>query len=107
MRQFYFLEPLEFRVLLSTITLSDLDPDDQISEAAALGAMALTRSAQNQLDVSTDVDLFSFSVAAGQKISFDIDATTDSLLRLFDSAGNQLAQNDNAAAPGESSTTES
>src|SRR6267142_2180228 len=104
--------PLEPRLLLSGISPSDLDPDDQISEAIALGALTQTRSTTNQIDTSTDVDLFSFSVAAGQKISFDIDppptsAAVDSLLRLFDSAGNQLAQNDNAPAPGESPSLES
>jgi hypothetical protein len=106
------IESLESRRLLSAVVAVDLDPDDQVSEAASLGALTQTRSAINQIDNSTDVDLFSFSVAAGQKISFDIDATptspaVDALLRLFDSAGNQLAANDNAAAPGEPSTSES
>jgi hypothetical protein len=104
-----FLEP---RRLLSTLITTDLDPDDQIAEAISLGTLAQTRSATNQNDTSTDVDLFSFSVAPGQRISFDIDPTPtspvlDSLLRLFDASGIQLAANDNAAAPGESSTTES
>ncbi|HEV8290994.1 MAG TPA: DVUA0089 family protein, partial [Tepidisphaeraceae bacterium] len=110
--EFSNLQPLERRFLLSSLTATDSDPDDQIPEAVFLGALTQTRSAPNQIDTSTDVDLFSFSIAAGQKISVDIDPTPtsaalDSLLRLFDSAGNQLAQNDNAAAPGGSLTTES
>jgi pimeloyl-ACP methyl ester carboxylesterase len=106
------VESLELRRLLSALIGADLDSDDQISEALALGALTQTRSTTNQIDTATDVDLFSFSVAARQKVSFDIDPTptapaVDSLLRLFDSSGNQLAANDNAPAPGESSTTES
>ncbi|HEV8605566.1 MAG TPA: DVUA0089 family protein [Tepidisphaeraceae bacterium] len=106
------LHPLEPRLLLSTINPTDLDPDDQISEAANLGALTQSRSAQNQIDSSTDVDLFSFTVSANQKISFDIDPTpaaqpVDSLLRLFDQNGNQLAANDNSPAPGESASLES
>src|SRR5213080_4032124 len=109
---FHHLHTLEGRLLLSGITPADLDPDDQISEAINLGVLTQTRSTTNQTDTSTDVDLFSFSVAANQKISFDIDPTptspaVDSLLRLFDSSGNQLASNDNAPAPGEPASTES
>ncbi len=112
LNMFHHLHVLEGRLLLSSISSTDLDPDDQISEALPLGALMQTRSSTNQIDSSTDVDLFSFSVAAGQKISFDIDATptsaaVDSLLRLFDSSGNQLASNDNSPAPGESGSTES
>src|SRR5947207_2494240 len=103
---FHHLQTLEGRLLLSSVSATDLDPDDQISEAVVLGTLSQTRSSTNQIDASTDVDLFSFTVAAGQKISFDIDATPtspalDSLLRLFDSTGNQLAADDNAPAPGE------
>jgi len=106
------LEYLEPRRLLSAVSATDTDPDDQIAEAISLGVLTQTRSTQNAIDITTDVDLYSFSVAAGQKITFDIDATpasaaVDSLLRLFDASGNQLAQNDNAASPGEALTTES
>lgn len=106
------IEILEPRCLLSSIVPTDTDPDDQIAEAINLGALTQTRSTQNTIDIATDADLFSFSVAANQKITFDIDATPaapalDSLLRLFDSSGNQLASNDNAAAPGESASSES
>ncbi len=104
--------PLEPRLLLSSLTPTDLDPDDQISEATGLGALIQSRSTQNQIDSSTDVDIFSFAVSANQKISFDIDPTpaaqpVDSLLRLFDQNGNQLAANDNSPAPGESASLES
>ena len=68
------LEYLEPRRLLSTVSAADIDPDDQIVEAINLGALSQTRSAQNSIDIGTDVDLFSFSVAAGQKITFDIEA---------------------------------
>ncbi|MBI3468045.1 MAG: DVUA0089 family protein [Planctomycetes bacterium] len=94
-----------------TLILNPLDLDDQISEATALGPMTqtLTRSGET-ISIGTDVDVFSFSVAAGQRIAFDIDrpsGSLNSLLRLFDSNGTQLAVNDDGAAPGESSGVES
>src|SRR5437879_12808116 len=89
---FHHFHTLEGRLLLSSITPADLDPDDQISEAIPLGVLTQTLSTTNQIDTSTDVDLFSFSVAANQKITFDIHATPtapalDSLLRLLDPSG--------------------
>ena len=47
----------------------------------------------------TDVDMFSFSLAAGQSLTADIDAAVngsslDSYLRLFDSTGSKVAAND-------------
>ena len=52
-----------------------------------------------------DIDLFTFFPAAGQTFAFDLDrapgSALDAHLRLFDAAGNLLAQNDDGAAPGE------
>ncbi|MEL6468607.1 MAG: pre-peptidase C-terminal domain-containing protein [Cyanobacteria bacterium J06623_4] len=70
---------------------------------------------------SEDVDFYSVTLAAGQTLSVDIDGDTaiaqnlstialsledilqktDSELRLFDAAGNELAANNDGAAPGE------
>jgi len=51
-----------------------------------------------------DVDIYSLPVTAGQEIGFDIDAQEsggqlDSMLRLFDSDGQELADNDDAHDP--------
>jgi len=51
-----------------------------------------------------DVDFYAVSVTAGQRLGFDVDAresgsNLDSILRLFDSAGIQLAKNDDANDP--------
>src|SRR5438046_2883459 len=54
-----------------------------------------------------DVDMYRFTVAAGQVVDFDIDTTLNgsgglgSYLRLFNSQGTQLASNNDANAPGE------
>jgi dockerin type I repeat protein/pre-peptidase len=54
------------------------------------------------------VDLYRFTVTAGQVVDFDIDTPLNgpgglgSFLRLFNAQGQELAFNDNAAAPGES-----
>jgi pimeloyl-ACP methyl ester carboxylesterase len=89
-----------------TISVVDDDPNDQISGAGTLGAIGRTITAPGTVDASTDVDLFSFTVVAGQRISFDIDQTSglDSYLRLFSASGVELAANDNAMGPGEVSS---
>lgn len=56
-----------------------------------------------------DVDFIEFQLNAGDEVTIDIDtaglgSSLDSVLRLFDSAGNQLAFSDNTAAPDETSS---
>ncbi len=61
---------------------------------------------------SDDVDFIKFYLNAGQQVTIDIDAkengsSLDSILRVFDSAGNQVASSDDTPAPGESFTFDS
>ena len=87
------------------------DPDDQVSEAHSVSI----GSTVTGYDISpdTDVDMFAFAVSAGQRVGFDIDrpsGSLDSYIRLFNSAGTELAHDDdgdNGPAPGESSSVES
>jgi hypothetical protein len=92
-----------------TIQALPVDVDDAINEAIALGAIStspVTRAASITTDI--DVDMYQFSVIAGQVVEFDIDTTLNgpgglgSYIRLFNPQGTQLDFNDNAAAPGES-----
>lgn len=95
------LEPLEPRVMMAA---TPIDSNDQIREAVVAGVMSTTRVVNGVMDATTDVDVISFNVSAGQTIALDIDrktGTLDSHLRLFNASGTQLAYNDNAAAPGE------
>ncbi len=93
-----------YSLTLTNIAVADTDPNDQISE---ITNVPLVIGAVNNASISptnTDVDLFQFTATAGQKIGFDIDhasGTLNAFLRLFDSAGNQLASNNDAAAPRE------
>lgn len=91
-----FLEP---RLLLTA------DADDQIRDAIVLGTITVPVTRQDSVSVAIDVDLYRVNVSAGQRLSFDIDRPSgsllDSYLRLFNSSGLQLAFNDDAAAPGE------
>ncbi len=87
------------------------DLDDQIAEASSLGAVTTSpNSTSASINPDVDVDLYRFTVVAGQVVDFDIDTTLNgagglgSYLRLFDASGAQLGFNDNAAAPGESTT---
>ena len=92
-----------------TLQALPTDPDDATSEATLLGpitSVAITTSASITPDI--DVDMYRFTVIAGQTVDFDIDTTENgpgglgSFIRLFNVQGTQLATNDNAAAPGES-----
>src|SRR5438093_1495129 len=87
----------------------DTDPDDQISEAAAIDVPG-TRTGLN-VDSPTDVDVFSFTVAAGQTVGIDIDepagSSLNSWIRLFDAYGAELASNNDGRGPGEGSSGES
>ncbi|MFM9960515.1 MAG: DVUA0089 family protein [Planctomycetaceae bacterium] len=93
------IENLESRLLLTA------DPDDQIRDAIQLGTIATPVTRNDSINLAIDVDVYRVDVAAGQRLSFDIDrpagSQLDSYLRLFNSSGQQLAFNDDAAAPGE------
>lgn len=90
------------------ITALPVDPDDSISESSNLGAISTTATSISAgITPDIDVDMYRFTVTAGQIVDFDIDTALNgagglgSFLRVFNSAGTQLASNDNAAAPGE------
>ncbi|MGF1676350.1 MAG: PPC domain-containing protein, partial [Rivularia sp. (in: cyanobacteria)] len=65
----------------------------------------------NTVDATEDVDMYSFDLMEGQTITIDIDANgtgnaglgsiLDSVLRIFDAEGNELAINNQGAAPDE------
>jgi Ca2+-binding RTX toxin-like protein len=96
--------------LNAKFTGSNLDPDDAIAEVAALPAnnKLLGQFADLAIDNAPDVDLVKFTVLAGQKVGFDVDARNGSnlntYLRLFRSDGVALAANDNGVAPGEAAS---
>ncbi len=85
------------------------DTDGTIADATPLGAPSANVNANVGLDGSEDVggidvDFYAVSVAGGQTVGFDIDAresggSLDSILRLFDAGGAQLAINDDAHDP--------
>src|SRR5262245_50731862 len=86
-------EGLEQRVLMAVV-----DNDDEFSEAHQLGAASTTpASASDSISPDTDVDMYRFTVTAGQTVDFDIDTPQNgpgglgSFLRLFNSQGTQLA----------------
>ncbi len=82
-----------------------VDAGDTLATAAVLGITSgdirLSGRVGDGSRGARDVDLFRVTLAAGQTITIDIDAKTlsggsslDSYLRLFNSAGQQLAAND-------------
>ncbi|MCA9196580.1 MAG: pre-peptidase C-terminal domain-containing protein [Planctomycetales bacterium] len=56
-----------------------------------------------------DVDMVQFQLSVGQRVTIDVDsddAPVDTVLRLFDANGNEVAFSDDTAAPGESPSRE-
>ena len=86
---------------VDTIELNQLpDPDDQISEVTAVTPLNTTIT--GVLDNRLDVDMYKFTVTAGQTLQFDLDTAglatplIDSVLRLFNAAGSQLTKDDDS-----------
>lgn len=94
--------------------------DDALSTALSTGLYSGlseltingTIGGTNHLAPDLDVDFYSVSLQAGDRLLIDIDAellgtSLDSGLRLFDAAGNELAWSDDDQAPGEEFTFDS
>ena len=84
----------DYQLIVQTAALLRADPDDTLTEATSLGAISTTPVVVNDsITPDTDVDLYRFTVTAGQVVDFDIDTTLNgpgglgSFLRLFNSAG--------------------
>lgn len=83
--------------------VEDSDPDNAIAEAidsgvnpAGIGSTVLS----GEIEVQSDVDLYRFELAEGEQVNLDIEAEDlnsdlNSLLRVFDAEGNELAFDDN------------
>ena len=81
------------------------EPNDSIATATVLtfttGEAEFEAAIGDGVHETADVDFYSLDLAAGETVTIDIDATSltpasslDSYLRLFDSAGNEIASND-------------
>jgi len=93
-----------------TANFSPEDNDDTIAKVNASpgNTITLDQYVDYTLSPNTDVDLVKFTVAAGQKVGFDVNSrngsSLDTYLRVFKSDGTQLAVNNDGAAPGEAAS---
>ena len=90
-----------------------IEPNDTFSQAINTGLFfsgTFTKSTEigdnPKVNPTDDVDLFEFQLAAGDLVNIDIDADEfssdlDSVLRLFNSEGQEVAVSDDTSAPGE------
>lgn len=96
---------------VSSASLRISDPGDTIPTARSSNLSSDnpdTVSTVSNIGRGNDVDFYSFQLDAGDTVRIDIDSTSlDSVLRLFDSEGNQVAFSDDDPAPGESFSSES
>jgi len=97
-----------YTLLVSTPDLTTPDLDDTFAKSNLLGTVSTTPVSVNAaIDPDTDVDMYRFSVSAGQVVDFNINTSVNgpgglgSYLRLFASSGTQLAVNNDGNAPGE------
>ncbi|MEQ1827559.1 MAG: DVUA0089 family protein, partial [Pirellula sp.] len=97
-----------YQLIIQSAPVVTSDLNDTISEAVSLGSISVSpNTTSGSISPDIDVNMYKFTVTAGQVVDFDIDTTLNgagglgSYLRLFDSTGTQLAFNNNAAAPGE------
>ncbi len=99
---------------------TDGESNDTIATAIATGlsannssltieGAALDQQRTPAVDRTEDVDMYSVELAAGDVLQLDVDAraifdsneSPDTILRVFDAEGNQVAQSDDDAAPDE------
>ncbi|MDA8745878.1 pre-peptidase C-terminal domain-containing protein [Rubripirellula amarantea] len=81
---------------------TESDDDDQISEATALLPGTTIGEIETLLGGETDVDVYSFATSSGDAFDIDIDlpnGSLDSVLRVFDSTGNQVGMSDDDVGP--------
>jgi hypothetical protein len=87
----------DYTLTLSTAASAPNDPhhDNRIDQAKNLGALSRSLHAINKLSTSTDVNMVSFTVTAGQRVGIAAHLLRGSrltgYLRLFDGNGNELA----------------
>ena len=92
--------------------VADSDLDNTISEAIDTEVGSTKERSITVSDTiapASDVDLYKFQLNAGDTVTLDIDAAIqesnlDSVLRLFDSTGNEIINNDDGIASNDSST---
>ncbi len=100
-----------YQLIVQTAPTTVNDTDDAISEATPLGQITTNPNTTSaNINPETDVDMLGFSVTAGQVVDFDVDTALNgstglnSYIRLFNAQGQELASNNNGAAPGEDTT---
>ncbi len=96
------VEGLEDRNLLAA------DFDDSLVEAQSLGTASVSGSSvAAEISMDTDVDMYKVAIGSGQTVRVDVDTPTNGgtglggYMRIFNEFGQQLAANNDAAAPGE------
>jgi hypothetical protein len=93
--------PYDLKVLLTAAPPMG-DGNDTLASAVSVDfVLDTTKTLSGEIDPGGDVDLFSIQLSAGQTVTVDTDAfdppdnTLDTLLRVFDANGNEIALNDN------------
>ncbi|WP_366524901.1 pre-peptidase C-terminal domain-containing protein [Acaryochloris sp. IP29b_bin.137] len=100
----------EFNDTIADAIATGLSVTNPVYEVA--GEIGTTRQTRNLIDRSEDVDMYAFDLEAGQTLILDVDgggsgsagvagSLLDSVLRIFDAGGNEVAINENGGAPDE------
>ena len=100
----------EFNDTIADAMMTGFGTNNPVFEVEA--EIGTTRATRNFVDATEDVDMYAFDIEAGQTVIFDVDgggtgsagvegSLLDSILRVFDAAGNEVAINENGGAPDE------
>jgi len=100
----------EFNDTIADAMMTGFGTSNPVFEVEA--EIGTTRATRNFVDATEDVDMYAFDIEAGQTVIFDVDgggtgsagvegSLLDSILRVFDAAGNEVAINENGGAPDE------
>ncbi len=110
----YYLSAQGFGSNAGTYLLAAIDlsagPADVAGDVTTTSSLAVGASTTGSIATSLDADWFRITLAAGQQVRFDLTGApsgqgtlADPLLRLADSAGVELARNDDSGGGAESS----
>ena len=94
--------------------IADTDPNNTITEAIASNLSStgeITATFTDSIESAADLDIYQVQLSSGDTVSLDIDTTgedrLDTVIKIFNAAGNELGFNDDGLAPGEDSNLDS
>ncbi|MEL6496079.1 MAG: DVUA0089 family protein, partial [Cyanobacteria bacterium J06623_7] len=91
--------------------VADTDIDNTLDEAIAIELDSTPLTISDGISTTADLDIYQVNLNRGDTVGFDIDTAVDNrldtIIKVFDSEGNELGINDDGSAPDENSNLDS